>query len=157
MENEEIYEVLPDEELIFDFEEETDSLEMEEVNEEISETNEVSEEQPTVTDEQIINAINELITENINSDENSEGEEGVVTGSEEVGSSENEVDLQPVLESIDAVLKSQNVTNDSLDVYVDNNAFDSSIENISLTNGLLLTIIVVLLFNGVIEFARRIL
>lgn len=45
---------------------------------------------------------------------------------------------------------------DSIDEYNDNNTLTSSINDISLTNALLILLFIALLFNGVLSFARRI-
>lgn len=43
-----------------------------------------------------------------------------------------------------------------LDEYMDNNTLNSPVSDISLTNALLIVLFIVLLFNGVLSFARRI-
>ena len=47
-------------------------------------------------------------------------------------------------------------TYDNITEVQENNLFSSSIEDISLTNQLLIVLIMVLLFNGLVDFARRI-
>ena len=47
-------------------------------------------------------------------------------------------------------------TYDNIVQIEENNLFSSSIEDISLTNQLLIVLIIVLLFNGLVDFARRI-
>lgn len=54
---------------------------------------------------------------------------------------------------------SKQLLNDTYDNIVEvqeNNVFTSSIEDISLTNQLLIVLVIILLFNGLLDFARRI-
>ena len=54
---------------------------------------------------------------------------------------------------------SKQLINDTYDYILEvqeNNIFSSSIEDVSLTNQLLIVLVIILLFNGLLDFARRI-
>lgn len=100
----------------------------------------------------------EVDTENIEGVEITEGDMILGTGSSELA--ESSIDYTSLLEDI---LQSSSDTYDTVtDFYTMatdydiNNQLNSDVDDISLTNMLILTLIIVMMFNGVLDFARRI-
>lgn len=130
----------------------------------------VPEEVPEVVLEQtepvLENLLKELIEQKISEGENEKTEQS--TDNNDTGDSDNisllsnsnETDYTQLLEDIlsasQDLLTSANQANDNYDVYMQNNDINADINNISLTNYLLLLLFIALLFNAALNFARRI-
>ena len=64
--------------------------------------------------------------------------------------------LNDILTNIEDSKQLINYTYDYILEVQENNIFSSSIEDVSLTNQLLIVLVIILLFNGLLDFARRI-
>ena len=88
------------------------------------------------------------------SKEQSEGTEE--DSEEEVAGNDYTLQLEKIYDNTKESLENIETQTKSISEYNENNTLQSSIEDISLTNVLLLTLIVIMMFNGLLEFTRRI-
>lgn len=111
--------------------------------------------------------LKEFIEQKLNEGENVEEEQtenninSVDGDSVSLLSDSNSIDYTQLLEDLlnysQEILLSVNTANDNYDVYMQNNDINADLNNISLSNYLLLLVFIALLFNAVLNFARRIL
>lgn len=127
---------------------------------------EVPEEVPEETDQAFEELLKEFIEQKLNEGENAEEEQteknidSIDGGNISLLSDSNSIDYTQVLDDLlsysQDILLSVNTSNDNYDVYMQNNDINADINNISLSNYLLLLVFIALLFNAVVNFARRI-
>lgn len=78
-------------------------------------------------------------------------------GSDTSSSDNNDNDnIGPLKDSIDLLYQEQLNTNISLETYLSDNTMQSNVEDISLTNQLLIVVFIGILFSALLNFSRRI-
>lgn len=130
-------------------------------------TEDISEEAPQETEQVFEELLKEFIEQKISEGENVEevqtenNNDSVDGDSVSLLSDSESIDYTQLLEDLltysQDILLSVNTANDNYDVYMQNNDINADINNISLSNYLLLLVFIALLFNAVLNFARRIL
>lgn len=128
--------------------------------------NNVVSDQEVITEENIQNeqSENDLLIEYIKnqlSQEIEEQQEGTLQNDESVSnsSSDNSSDVdiyQSLTDSIDLLYQEQLNTNMDIETYLENNTMQSNVEDISLTNQLLIVVFIGILFTALLNFSRRI-
>lgn len=119
---------------------------------------------PEVTDEEIIQSEqseNELLYEYIKTQlleqEQIEELNNVENVSDSSTYASSSVDnYQPLIDSIDLLYQEQLNTNMDIETYLENNTMQSNVEDISLTNQLLIVVFLGILFTALLNFSRRI-
>lgn len=131
----------------------TEVIEITEETEQDTEQSEQSTEDSSLSTEEI----NQFLVEYIlrSSEDSSEGSSEELEESSSESSSQY-IPYDDILTGLSDIETSQNDTNNYIETYFESNRLDSDINDISLNNVLLIMLIVVLLFNGLLEFARRI-
>ena len=144
------------------YNDENEEITLEEITDSPSEGDSVPEFAPDPNDRN--DTLEDLLRNYFLKSSNSELEENIESNDDNIASneasSESSSDYTLLLEEI---LQSSHDSYDTIDnlytaydQYMDNNSLDSSVDDISLNNTLLLVLIIVLMFNGVLDFARRI-
>ena len=119
--------------------------------------------QEIITEENIQNeqTDNDLLMEYIKSQLLEEQLNEVQRNDENVSDSSNDdsnnvIDYQSLIDSIDLLYQEQLNTNMDIETYLEDNTMQSNVEDISLTNQLLIVVFLGILFTALLNFSRRI-
>lgn len=123
----------------------------------------VDSDQEIIQDENVQNeqSENDLLMEYIKSqlleEQISEETNNVQDDGNNVTGNSSDVDIyQPLKDSIDLLYQEQLNTNMNIEAYLSDNTMQSKIEDISLTNQLLIVVFIGILFTALLNFSRRI-
>lgn len=83
-------------------------------------------------------------------------ENGEVSSNSSSSDSSDIDNIGPLKDSIDLLYQEQLNTNMNIETYLSDNTMQSNIENISLTNQLLIVMFIAILFTALLNFSRRI-